>query len=131
MFQPLQLSCEKLLDFSTCVRGITAEIFDKFIAGVLLPHLQPFNGVNPCSIIVLDNAMIHHAGEMIQDLEQAGLLVYYLPPYSPDLNPIEEAFSKVKSVLKTNVDVGTAVLAAFNFISNKDCKSVMSHCGYN
>jgi len=52
---------------------------------------------------------------VVQLIEQAGALVYYLPPYSPDLNPIEEAFSKVKYVLKSNeenwsgIDIETAV----------------------
>ena len=78
--------------------------------------------------------MIHHTGNIVQDLEQAGLLVYNLPPYSPDLNPIEEAFSDVKSVLKTNeenwyiFDVETAV-SVFDSISSKGCKSWVSHCG--
>jgi len=63
----------------------------------LLPHLQPFDGTNPCSFVVMDNATIHHAAGMVQLIEQAGTLVYYLPPYSPDLNPIEEAFSKICS----------------------------------
>ena len=50
--------------------------------------------------------MIHHAGEMIQDLEQAGLLVYYLPPYSPDLHECNRgSFSKVKSVLKASEEI--------------------------
>ena len=64
--------------------------------------------------------MIHHTGDIIQDLEEAGVMVYYLPPYSPDFNPIEEAFSKARSILKANeenwdaFDVETAVAAAFN-----------------
>ena len=45
---------------------------------------------------------MHLAAGMAQLIEQAGALVYYLPPYSPDLNPTEEAFSKVKYVLKSN-----------------------------
>jgi len=87
------MTCEKVVDISTCARGVTADVFDRFLANAVLPYLQPFDGVNPCSIIVLDNAMIHHTGDIIQDLEEAGVLVYYLPPYSPDLNPIEEAFT--------------------------------------
>ena len=82
------MTCDIIVDFTTCARGVTADVFDRFLSDVLLPHVQPFKGVNPCSIVVSDNAMIHHAGDVIQDLEQAGLLVYYLPPYSPDLNPI-------------------------------------------
>ena len=50
--------------------------------------------------------MIHHAGEVVQLIEQAGVLVYCLPPCSPDLNSIEEAFSKVKFVLKSNEETG-------------------------
>ena len=63
--------------------------------------------------------------------------MYYLPPYSPDHNPIEEAFSEVKSVLKANeenwdnFDVETAVSAAFNCIINEDCKAWVLRCGYN
>lgn len=131
------MSCSRILDFWTVVGGVTADVFDKFVANTLLPHLQPFNGINPCSIIVLDNAMIHHVGDILKLVENVGTLVYYLPPYSPDLNPIEEAFSKVKSVLKANednwhfFDIETAVAAAFNCISSEDCKAWVSHCGYN
>ena len=87
-----------MLDFWTIVGGVTADVFDRFVANALLPHLQHFNGINACSIILLDNAMIHHAGEILKLVENVGTLIYYLLPYSPDLNPIEEAFSKVKSV---------------------------------
>ena len=45
---------KRLLDFWTVVGGVTADIFDMFVANVLLPHLQPFNGVNPCSIMVME-----------------------------------------------------------------------------
>jgi len=70
-------------------------------------------------------------------IEQAVALVYYLPPYSPDLNPIEEAFSEVKYVLKSNeenwsdFDIETAVLAAFNCVTSEDCQAWISHSGYN
>lgn len=127
----------RILDFCTVVGGVTADVFDKFVANALLPYLQPFNGVNPCSILVLDNAIIHHVGDILKLVENVGLLIYFLPPYSPDLNPIEEAFSKVKSVLKANeenwhdFDIETAVSAAFNCIHTEDCQGWVSHCGYN
>ena len=54
--------------------------------------------MNPRSIVVLDNA-----GGVVDLIESTGALVQFLPPYSPDLNPIEEAFSKVKSALKANL----------------------------
>ena len=65
-------------------------------------------------------------------------MVYYLPPYSPDLNPIEEAFSKIKSNLKSQwdrynmVDVETQLLASFTSISPEDCCGWIAHQGiYN
>ena len=63
-------------------------------------------------------------------------MVYFLPPYRPDFNPIEEAFSKVKSVLIDNEDawsdwdVETAVSAAFNCVTSEDCHAWVAHCGY-
>ena len=50
----------------------------------------------------MDNAAIHHVDEVVDLLEKLGVLIYYLPPYSPDINPIEELFAKVKSNLKAN-----------------------------
>ena len=56
------------------------------------PVLQPFNGVNPNSIIIMDNATIHHVHGVVELLESLGVLVYFLPPYSPDLNPHRGTF---------------------------------------
>ena len=59
----------------------------------LLPILLPFDGGdNPCSVVILDNASIHHVEAVTQLISATGALVQFLPPYSPDLNPIEEAF---------------------------------------
>ena len=49
--------------FNSCGGGVTADVFDNLLSSVLLPHLQPFDGINPCSVVAMDNAMIHHAGE--------------------------------------------------------------------
>ena len=65
------------------------------------------------------------------------MLVHFLPPYSPDFNPIEAAFSKVKSKLKSmdtdeTFDTETALLASFNTITDTDCKGWITHPGiYN
>ena len=61
---------------------------------------------------------------------------YFLPPYCPDLNPVEEAFPKVKSFLKSNegimdyLDAKIAVLTAINSITDYDCKQWIKHAGY-
>ena len=75
--------------------------FAKFVKDVLLPHLMPFNGINPRSVVIMDNASIHHVEEVIDLIEtQAGAQVMFLPPYSPDLNPVEGIFSQIKSIMK-------------------------------
>lgn len=56
------------------------------------------------SVLVMDNAKIHHHEEMINVIESVGCRVLFLPPYSPDFNPIELAFSKIKSWIKRNKD---------------------------
>ena len=95
------MSMEGILDVKT-VRGTTdGDDFYFFVQTHLLPHLQPFNCVNPHSVVILDNASVHHVPEVVQSIEEIGALVLFLPPYSPDYNPIEEAFSKVKTTLRS------------------------------
>ena len=84
------------------VRGtVNGDDFLDFIQRDLLPTLMPFNGTNPNSIVVLDNCSVHHVSGVASMITEVGALVHFLPPYSPDLNPIEECFSKVKSLLKS------------------------------
>ena len=106
----------------------------------LLPHLMPFNGVNPHSVLIMDNASIHHVNEVVEMIQGVGAMVIFLPPYSPDYNPIEEAFSKVKTLVKEyesnlemdNMDVEDIVLSAFSSITNDDCMHWTQDCGiYN
>ena len=73
-----------------------------FINTFLLPVLIPYNGVNPHSIVIMDNASIHHVDEILQIIENAGAKVIFLPPYSLDLNPLEPVFGNVKVILKEN-----------------------------
>jgi hypothetical protein len=62
--------------------------------------MNPYPGDN--SVIVMDNARIHHDNELIELLEGLGCRVIFLPPYSPDFNPIETAFSTIKLWIKRN-----------------------------
>ncbi len=64
--------------------------------------MLPFDGCNSRSVLVTDNASIHHVDDVIGLVEEVGALVHFLPPYSPNMNPIEEAFSKVKGFLKAS-----------------------------
>ncbi|PPQ82244.1 hypothetical protein CVT24_012928 [Panaeolus cyanescens] len=83
---------------STVVEGsMTHQSYLGFLEHSVMPLCAPFPGI--LSVLVMDNAKIHH-GEGILDLaEQFGVRIEFLPPYSPDLNPIEEVFSKVKAFI--------------------------------
>jgi hypothetical protein len=62
--------------------------------------MNPFPGRN--SVIVMDNATVHHGGQIGDICDAANVLLIYLPPYLPDLNPIKKVFSVLKSQLKRN-----------------------------
>lgn len=130
------ISTEGVLDCYTVTGSVDAEKFTDFIRQALLPHLKPFDGVNPCSVVILDNASIHHVDGIVELIESAGALAIFLPPYSPDLNPIEEAFSKLKSTLKANnelldrIDMESLVLHACTSITADDCKNWIHKDGY-
>ena len=108
---------------------VDAEVFQQFLDQYLIPKLMPFNGTNPHSVVILDNAAIHHIESVVASLEGLGVLpvVHFLPPYSPDKNAIEECFAKVKSVMKENevlLDAGeleTLILMGFASITQDDC----------
>ena len=112
--------------------------FEKFVRKSLLQILMPYNGSNPRSILILDNASIHHVQGVIDVIEQqAKAKIIFLPPYSPDLNPVETVFSKVKSIMKANdalfqvCSCPRALLSmAFGMITIDDCISFISYCGY-
>ena len=79
------------IEDSYIVEGnVNADIFLRFTERTLLPILLPFDGDNPRSVVIFDNATIHHVESVISLISAAGALVRFLPPYSPDLNPLEE-----------------------------------------
>lgn len=120
------------------VRGtVDGSEFVDFIQRHLLPVLLPFNGLNDNSVVIMDNCSVHHVPQVKSMITQSGALIHFLPPYSPDLNPIEECFSKVKSQLKSihmicQDDLETNILAAFTSVTPDDCRGWISDSGiYN
>ena len=80
---------------STVVDGaINGDVFEAFVRHVLLPELRPGD------VVVMDNLSSHKRLAIRQLIESVGAKLLYLPPYSPDLNPIELIFSKVKQLLR-------------------------------
>jgi transposase len=111
------------------VRSTTREVFEAYVEQILAPALCPGQ------VVVMDN-LTAHKGERVRELiERRGCTLLYLPPYSPDLNPIEEAFSKIKGTLR-NAEVRTrealveAMGAAISAISTRDASGFFEHCGY-
>ena len=86
-------------------------------------------------IVVADNLSAHKGREARRLIEGAGCELWFLPPYSPDLNPIEEAFSKVKGLLRkakarTLQALVEATGWALNAVSEEDARGFFAHCGY-
>ena len=84
--------------------NVDGDIYSNFVEKVLLPHLMPFDAKNPHSVVILDNCIVHHCPQAVQLIQEVGAIEHFLPPYSPDYNPIEETFSKVKAEMKTMED---------------------------
>jgi transposase len=109
--------------------AITKVIFEAYVEQVLTPSLRIGQ------VVVMDN-LSAHKGEKVRELIEArGCELIYLPPYSPDLNPIEEAFSKIKSLLRkaaarTREALIEALGAAISAVSSTDALNFFEHCGY-
>ena len=111
--------------------------FTTFLEQHILPNMQPFNGSNPRSILVLDNASIHHVNRVFELVERRGVMIQFMPAYSPDFMPLEEVFSKVKYFLKrsevlfTSTDNPALLLTmAFASVTQDDCLGYIHHAGY-
>jgi len=87
----------------------------------------------------MDNCSIYNTKEVVDTIEETGAILHFLPPYSPDFNPIENAFSKIKTVMKSMElemqvleDIDTIVYAAFSSVSSNNCKEWIKASGiYN
>ena len=124
------MSVHGILDCKTVTGSVDGAVFYDLVQTSLLHHLIPFDGHNLHSVVILDDCSIHHVEEIVHMIQEVGALVHFLPPYSPDFNPIKEAFSKLKATLKLldeEAEMGESpedlVLSAFSFISKEDCQN--------
>ena len=115
---------------SLAVEGATdREAFEAYVEKMLAPSLQAEQ------VVVVDD-LSAHKGERVRELvEERGAQLLYLPPYSPDLNPIEEAFAKIKSLLRkaearTREASVEAMGQAISAVSARDAQGFFKHCGY-
>lgn len=113
-----------------CVDGaINSELF----AGWVEQHLA--RTLRPGDVVVMDNLSSHKTRRVLAAIEGVGAEVRYLPPYSPDLNPIELAFSKFKRLLRDGAQRTTAKLwqlcgRVLDLFTEPECRNYLRHCGY-
>ena len=129
------MSSHGVLAYDLTTGTMNGDKFFDFVRGKLIPCMQPFPG--PPSILIMDNCSIHHVEEVKHELESVGILVIYLPPYSPDFNPCEEMFSYVKYYLKDHdeilqcIDEPEEILkSAFVSVTESQSNNWITHSGY-
>jgi transposase len=107
----------------------TGDLFVAYVGQVLVPSLSAGD------IVVMDNLACHKRARVRELIEAAGCTLLYLPPYSPDLNPIELAFSKLKALLRRAAKRTVAELweflgQALDAFGPQECVNYFRHCGY-
>ncbi len=123
------LSLQGLIACMSIEAATDTPVFVAFTREVLVPALRPGQ------VVILDNLSPHKAGEVRELIEGAGCRLLLLPPYSPDLNPIEQAWSKLKALLRsagarTQEALETALTAVIDSITAADALGYFAHCGY-
>lgn len=123
------LDLEGVRALMTVDGGTTGEVFEAYVEQVLSPRLKPGD------IVVMDNLGSHKVDGIQQLIESHGAKLIYLPPYSPDFNPIEPCWSKLKAILKklgakSRDGLDAAIATGLNAISTSDCLGWFAHCGY-
>lgn len=109
--------------------AMTADRFVGYVRHRLVPVLRPGQ------VVVADNLSAHHHPAVRAAIEAKGARLLYLPPYSPDFNPIEETFSKAKQALRraqarTDEALAAATWASFASVTPADAAGWFTHCGY-
>jgi transposase len=113
------------------VEGSTSrEVFETYLERFLAPALVPGQRM------LMDNRSAHKGGRVKQIVEGRGCVLLYLPPYSPDFNPIEQAFSKVKGLLRraearTRESLIEAMGLALEAVTARDARGFFGYCGYS
>jgi len=118
---------------TTCmaIEGATdREVFTLYVREFLRPALRPGD------LVIMDNLAPHKAAAALEHITQAGAIAVFLPAYSPDLNPIEKMWSKLKGLLRaaeprTWEDLIPAIAAALAKVTAKDALGWFASCGYS
>ena len=93
------------------------------------------SALSPGDVVVLDNLAAHKVAGVREAIQAVGASLLYLPPYSPDLNPIEQLFSKLKTLLRkaaarTKEALWSAIGELLDAFSEHECRNYLKNCGY-
>ena len=109
---------------------INRDAFEAYVARILVPELRPGD------IVVMDNLSSHKRAAVREKIEAAGATMRFLPPYSPDFNPIEKAFSRLKAMLRkigerTVSGLWNLIGKLVDIFQPDECANYFSSCGYD
>lgn len=109
---------------------INGEWFEAYVAQVLVPILKPGD------VVILDNLSSHKRPAAREMIEAAGATMMFLPPYSPDFNPIEKAFSKLKALLRkaaerTVIELWDRIGKLIGIVEPQEARNYFNSCGYD
>jgi transposase len=126
-----------IASMSTAGMGAAFVLTGATDAGAFVVYLEQILGptLPPGKVVVLDNLSAHKDKRVRAAIEARGCELWYLPPYSPDLSPIEEAFAKLKNLLRraaarTREALLDAIAVALDHITATDAQGFFQHCGY-
>lgn len=123
------LTADGISALMTIEGGTSAEVFQAFVEQMLVPIIEPGDTV------FLDNLAAHKGADALKAIQDAGAAVIFLPPYSPEFNPIEMAWAKLKRLLRdakarTRDALDLAIAQAIDLITSEDARGWIRHCGY-
>ena len=123
------LRCDGLTATGVFDGPINGELFLAYVEQVLVPTLRPGD------VVILDNLRSHKVAGVREAIEGAGASLMFIPPYSPDLNPIEQAFAKLKALLRAKAlrtveALWNALGSLVDCFTPEECTNFLRHSGY-
>ncbi len=109
--------------------AMDGEMFTAYVETLLAPALKPGD------IVIMDNLPVHKVAGIRETIEARGASLMYLPPYSPDFNPIEKAIAQIKAFLKktaarTKAELDAAIARAIDLVTPDNARNYFASCGY-
>jgi transposase len=123
------LSVDGFLGGLEVTGSVNGDVFEAFVEGIVVPHLRPGK------VVLLDNVRFHHRESIREIIEAKGASVLFLPAYSPEFNPIEECWSKLKAWIRKRAPrtveaLQEAITEAIHQVTQSDSEGWFRHAGY-